>query len=117
MQKILQRVGVDPFVAFAVVAIDAMLFVPDSGGVSWVISLIVGMLLVIPVMIMQRFSYRDSWRVAAAKGITVGILTAIPTPLPSILTGALGLAAMAASIRRDDSKWDAIVTRQMDKKE
>ena len=100
MKKFLQTIGLDPLVAFAVIAIDFMLFAPDSTGVGWVISCIVALLLVFPCILMQRFSFGDKWIVAIAKGIIVGILTAIPTPLPSIATFAVGLAGLASQINR-----------------
>lgn len=104
MQKLLQTLGLDPLVAFTVVAIDTMLFVPDASGAGWFISLMVATLLVIPVIIMQRFSYHDSWRIAFAKGIIIGILTAIPTPLPSIATAAFGIAGLISLLREGGIK-------------
>ena len=100
MKKFLQTIGLDPLVAFAVVAIDFMLFAPDSTGVGWVISCIVGLLLVLPCIMLQRFSFGDKWMIAIAKGVIVGILTAIPTPLPSIVTGAVGVAGLLSQINR-----------------
>ena len=100
MKQFLQIIGLDPLVAFAVIAIDFMLFAPDSTGVGWVISGIVALLLVFPSIMMQRFSFGDKWAVAIAKGIIVGILTAIPTPLPSIATFAVGVAGLISQINR-----------------
>jgi hypothetical protein len=98
MKKFLQTVGLDPLAAFAVIAIDFMLFAPDSTGVGWPISCIVALLLVLPCVLLQRFSFGDKWIVAIAKGIIVGILTAIPTPLPSIVTSVVGLAGLLSQI-------------------
>lgn len=100
MNKFLQTIGLDPLVAFAVVAIDFMLFGPDSTGVGWVISCIVGLLLIIPCSMVQHFSFGDKWPVAFAKGVIVGILTAIPTPLPSVVTFSVGVAGLLSQINR-----------------
>ncbi len=100
MNKFLQTVGLDPLVAFAVIAIDFMLFAPDSTGIGWVISCIVGFLLIFPCILLQHFSFGDKWMVAVAKGVIVGILTAIPTPLPSVVTGAVGVAGLLSQINR-----------------
>ncbi len=100
MNKFLQTVGLDPLVAFTVVAIDFMLFAPDSTGVGWVISCIVGLLLVLPCTLLQRFSFGDKWLAAFAKGVIVGILTAIPTPLPSVVIFSVGVAGLLSQFNR-----------------
>ncbi len=100
MNKFLQTIGLDPLVAFAVIAIDLMLFAPDATGVGWVVSCIVASLLVFPCILLQRFSFGDNWKVAIAKAIIVGILTAIPTPLPAVVTSAVGVAGLLSQINR-----------------
>ncbi len=100
MKKLLQTIGLDPLVAFTVVAIDFMLFAPDSTGVGWVVSCMVAFLLVLPCILLQRFSFGDKWLVAIAKGLIVGILTAIPTPLPTIVTGTIGVAGLISQISK-----------------
>lgn len=100
MNKFLQTIGLDPLVAFAVIAIDFMLFAPDSTGVGWIVSCIVAALLVMPCILLQRFSFGDNWKVAIAKGVIVGILTAIPTPLPAIATSVVGVAGLLSQINR-----------------
>ena len=100
MNKFLQTIGLDPLVAFAVVAIDFMLFGPDSTGVGWIISCVVGLLLIVPCALLQHFSFGDKWIAAFAKGFIVGILTAIPTPLPSVVTFSVGVAGLLSQISR-----------------
>jgi hypothetical protein len=100
MNKFLQTIGLDPLVAFAVVAIDFMLFGPDVTGVGWIISCIVGLLLIVPCSMVQHFSFGDKWPAAFAKGIIVGILTAIPTQLPSVVTFSVGVAGLLSQINR-----------------
>ena len=106
--SLVQHVGLHPLVALGMIGIDMMLFASDTlGPVGWMISCIVGTLLLIPAVILQRYAYRDSWLVAIAKGIIVGILTAIPTPLPAFLTGASGMLGAIGTfqgITGDNSK-------------
>ena len=101
MNKFLQAIGLDPLVAFAVIAIDFMLFGPDSTGIGWIISCIVGLLLIVPCSMVQHFSFGDRWMAAFAKGVIVGILTAIPTPLPSVVTFSVGVAGLLSQIKRN----------------
>ncbi|HRI68899.1 MAG TPA: hypothetical protein PK156_31935 [Polyangium sp.] len=88
---VLRQLGLHPLVAFAMVIVDIMLLAADVATAATV-SVIVGLVLTIPCVLLQRYVYKDEWGAAIGKGMIVGILTAIPTPLPSIVTGAGGVA-------------------------
>lgn len=92
-------VGLHPLSAFAMVAVDWMLFGGEATtlAVSWPVSVAVAFFLAIPCILVQRFAMKDHWGLAIGKGMIIGVLTAIPTSLPSILTfggGVLGAAAL-----------------------
>jgi hypothetical protein len=88
--------GLHPFAAVALFAVDWLLFGEEvaTGGVGWVISLPVGLMLGLATILIQRRAYKDSRGVATAKGLVAGVLTAIPTPLASL--GMLPMAAFGA---------------------
>lgn len=77
-------------------AVDWLLFGEEiaTGGVGWIISLPVGVLLGLVATRIQRRLYKDESTAAIAKGFVVGLITAIPTPLSSL--GLLPLAAFGA---------------------
>jgi hypothetical protein len=93
LHPFLQKIGLHPLVAFAMVSVDWMLFGEDAvlGPIGWVISTLVALALTIPCILLQRYAYKDSWTVALGKGILVGTLTAIPTAIPSFITAAGGI--------------------------
>ncbi|HEU4326491.1 MAG TPA: hypothetical protein VFS21_25340 [Roseiflexaceae bacterium] len=98
-QNISQTLGLHPLVGFGMVAVDLMLFGGEAAtvGVTWAVSVPVALALAIPCVLLQRYSYGDSWGVAVGKGALIGLLTAIPTPLPALVSlvgGGLGLARM-----------------------
>jgi hypothetical protein len=95
-----QKYGLHPFVALGVICVDIMLFYTDLLIVTWPISVLFGILLMIPSIILQRYAYEDSWLLALAKGMLIGILTAIPTPLPAIITGAGGTIGVFETIKK-----------------
>ncbi len=102
MNKIIQfcqLTGLHPLVGFGMLAVDWMLFGPESAslGISWPISIVVATALTIPCALIQKFGMREQWGLAIGKGALVGILTAIPTPLPAVITfigGTLGTVAL-----------------------
>lgn len=99
-----QMAGLHPLVGFGMVAIDWMLFGPESAsmGITWPISIAVATALTIPCVLIQKYGMREQWGLAIGKGALVGILTAIPTPLPSFINflgGALGTVALLADSR------------------
>jgi hypothetical protein len=86
-----ERWGLHPFVGGGMLAADYMcftLFEAPSMEFLFVLSAMVGFLLVLPCALIQKYSYNDNWGAAWGKAMLVGLLTAIPTPLPSFLTGA-----------------------------
>lgn len=91
-----QTFGLHPVVAIGLLAVDWVLFGEEvaTGGVGWVLSLPIGVLLGLIATSIQRNSYRDEKGAAMAKGFVVGLLTAIPAPLSSL--GLLPLAAFGA---------------------
>ena len=94
--SVAERWGIHPLCAAALVTIDVMLFGGEaaSGGLLVLLSALVGMGLVVPCTLVQRYAYKDGWLLSFGKGALLGILTAIPTPLPSALTIALGVTGM-----------------------
>jgi len=91
-----QAFGLHPVTAIGLLVVDWLLFGEEvaTGGVGWVLSLPIGVLLGLVATTIQRNSYRDEKRTAIAKGFVVGLLTAIPAPLSSL--GLLPLAAFGA---------------------
>jgi len=104
MDKILalcRFLGLHPLSAFAMVAIDWMLFSGEvvTVAVSWPVSIGVAVGLTVPCILIQRYGMKEAWGLAVGKGLLIGVLTAIPTSLPSIATfggGLLGLASVLA---------------------
>ncbi len=91
MKSLLQNFGLHPFVAFAMVIVDIMLFGTDITGVGWFISVPIALFLAAPCILIQKYSYNDNWGTSVAKGFIVGIITAIPSPLPAVITGGSGM--------------------------
>jgi len=91
-----QAFGLHPLTALGLFAVDWMLFGEEvaTGGVGWVLSLPVGLLLGLVAIQIQKRLYKDEKAPAMAKGFVVALLTAIPAPLSSL--GLLPLAAFGA---------------------
>jgi len=91
-----RSVGLHPLTALGLFIVDWMLFGEEiaTGGVGWLISLPVGMMLGLVAYVIQRRSYKDEAGPAALKALLVGLFTAIPAPLSSF--GILPLAAFGA---------------------
>lgn len=81
-------IGLHPLVAFGMVAADMMLFGGEmaSGGVGLAVTIPIALALTVPCVLLQRYSYGDTWGEAFGKGIMVGVLTAIPFPIGSPVT-------------------------------
>ena len=81
-------IGLHPFVAFGMIAVDMMLFTEEATtvGVALAITIPIALALSVPCVLLQRYSYGDSWGAAIGKGLMVGVLTAIPFPIGSPLT-------------------------------
>jgi hypothetical protein len=88
--------GLHPLTAIVLLVVDWMLFGEElaTGGIGWLISLPVGVLLGLAAVLIQKHFYKDENRPAVAKGFVVALLTAIPAPLSSL--GLLPLAAFGA---------------------
>ncbi len=102
MKKFSQSFGLHPLVGFGMFAIDMMLFGSEAltFELTWPISVLVGVALTLPSILIQHHSFKDDWGAAIGKGLLVGVLTAIPTPLPSVvplLGGTLGTIQMLGS--------------------
>ncbi len=109
MKKFSQYFGLHPMVGFGMFAVDLMLFSFETATfeVGWLVSIPVGAALAIPSMLIQKYSYQDSWGAAIGKGLLIGVLTAIPTPLPAIvpfLGGVLGVVKMLGSGGEGDAE-------------
>lgn len=99
LKKMSKSLGLHPLVGFGMFAVDMMLFGGEVMTLDaiWPITVGVGALLTVPIALIQKHSFGDSWGAAWGKGLLVGILTGIPTPLPAIiplLGGALGTMQM-----------------------
>ncbi len=96
LKSFCQTFGLHPLTAMGLYVVDWMLFGEEvaTGGIGWVISLPVGMVLGLSAILIQKYSYKDETAPAVAKGLLVGLITAIPTPLASL--GMLPLAAFGA---------------------
>lgn len=88
--------GLHPLTALLLFVVDWMLFGEEvaTGGIGWVLSLPIGILLGLVAIQIQKRIYNDDQKPAMAKGLVVALLTAIPAPLSSL--GLLPLAAFGA---------------------
>lgn len=88
--------GLHPLTALLLFVVDWMLFGEEvaTGGIGWVLSLPIGILLGLVAIQIQKRIYKDDHKPAMAKGLVVALLTAIPAPLSSL--GLLPLAAFGA---------------------
>lgn len=93
------RLGIDPLAAVALIAADFMLFGVEAStaGLGIVLTIPIGILLGLASMLLQRYRYADCWSVSVAKGIILAILTAIPTPIMSAVIGAAGIMGRLSS--------------------
>lgn len=94
--QLTRSLGLHPLVAFGMFACDWMLFGGEVGslGVGLTVTIPIALALTIPCVLLQRYSFKDSWGAAIGKGLLVGVLTAIPLPIGSAFTligGVLGL--------------------------
>lgn len=98
----LQLAGLHPLIAGAVVTVDAMLFGGSviTGGIGWIASIPVGLVLGFATTLVQKGNYNDSNDIAVGKGLVVGVLTAIPTALPGVITGTSGVIGLASLVKR-----------------
>jgi hypothetical protein len=88
--------GIHPLNAGASAALDFMLFSGElvSGGLLVLVSCVVAAAFMLPATLVQRYAYKDSWPLAAAKGAILSLILAIPTAAPAALTAAWGAAGV-----------------------
>jgi len=81
--------------ALTMFIVDQMLGVLELGSLEAlaVLSFVVGLLLIVPCTLVQRYADRDPWGLAIAKGMLIGIIVAIPTSIPSVLLASWGIAS------------------------
>ena len=108
LKKLSRSMGLHPLVGFGMFAIDMMLFGAETitFELTWPISVAVGAALTIPSVLIQRYSFKDSWGASIGKGLLVGVLTGIPTALPALvplLGGTLGTMQMLGSGKEKDA--------------
>ncbi len=91
IRKLSRFAGLHPIVGVGMIVVDWMLFGGEttSIGASWPVSLAVGIALVPPCILVQRYAFEDGWAGATGKSLLVGVITAVPTALPSIGTATL----------------------------
>lgn len=100
--KACQLFGLHPFVGFGMFAVDWMIFgsTAATAGLGLVVTTPIAIMLSVPCVLIQRYSFNDPWGAALGKGLLVGVLTAVPSPLPSVVplaTGALGTTHLLQS--------------------
>jgi predicted Na+-dependent transporter len=93
---IAQTIGLQPLVAFTVVAVDLMVHTADviSAGMLLPFSAAVGVAVGVITFLSQRKWYGDDKEAAVIKALIVGLLTAIPSPLPYPLFISAGIAGL-----------------------
>src|SRR5262245_1109415 len=91
-----RSLGLHPLVAFGMFACDWMLFGGEAGsaGVGLALTVPIALALMIPCILIQRYSFGDRWGAALGKGLLVGVLTAIPLPIGSPVTLAGGVIGL-----------------------
>lgn len=101
-----QVMGLHPLAGFGMFAVDWMLFTAEGGtlGASWGISIGISIALTIPIVLIQKYGFKEEWGLAIGKGIMIGCLTAIPTALPSVVPLVGGALGSVALISNKDSK-------------
>ena len=101
--RLARLLGLHPLVAFGMFACDWMLFGGEvgSGGVGLAVTIPVALALTVPCLLVQRFSFRDTWGAAIGKALMVGVLTAIPMPLGSPVTLAGGVIGLLGPRRKE----------------
>ena len=88
--------GLHPIVAWVMMAIDAALFGTEvlTGFADILVTFLVGLALIFPCALIQRFFCKDEWSVALLRGSIAGVLTAIPVPLYTIVRGIYGFSLL-----------------------
>jgi hypothetical protein len=86
---------INPLLALTMFIVDQMLGVLELGSLEALafLSFVVGLLLIVPCTLVQRYADRDPWGLAIAKGTLCGIIVSIPTSIGSTTLAAWGLAS------------------------
>lgn len=86
---------INPLLALTMFIVDQMLGVLEIGSLEALaaVSFVVGLLLIVPCTLVQRYADRDGWGLAIAKGMLIGTIVAIPTSIPGMTLAAWGLAS------------------------
>jgi hypothetical protein len=92
------------------VGVDAMLqgLELSTMFLATFVSLLVALALILPITLIQRYSFGDNWPLALGKSLCVAILTAIPTALPSAITLAWGIAGVVEIARARNSARNGV---------
>jgi hypothetical protein len=80
-------------VALGIIAVDFMIFGGEAATLGLgaiILAPLAGAVVFFATLLVQRYSWNDTWGAALGKALLLSILTAIPTPLPSFVTAALG---------------------------
>lgn len=80
-------------------------------------AMVAALAITVPCAIIQRYAFRDSWTLAAAKALTVACFAALPTVLFSVMTAAwsvLGSLELASSrtVRDASQPVHSLVTEE-----
>jgi hypothetical protein len=91
-----QTFGLHPAMALLTVVVNTMVFVSGfgTGGIGWLTSIPVGLVIAFITYKAQLKWYGDDHESALIKALTVGFLTAIPTSLPGYLTIPAGVVGL-----------------------
>ena len=89
---------INPLLALTMFILDQMLGVLELGSLEALafLSFVVGLLMIVPCTLVQRYADRDGWLLAAAKGTLCGLIVSIPTSIPSTILASWGIASVAA---------------------
>ena len=105
LKNFCQAFGLHPLTGFGMFAVDWMLFGGEVGsaGVGMILTVPFALALTVPCVLIQRYSFNDSWGAAFGKGLMVGVLTAIPTALPSFVSLGAGTLGVGKYLLKDKS--------------
>ncbi|PKO09561.1 MAG: hypothetical protein CVU40_09675 [Chloroflexi bacterium HGW-Chloroflexi-2] len=105
-QQFCQMMGLHPLAGFGMFSVDWMLFTAEGGtvGASWIVSIGVSIALTIPIVLLQKYGFKEEWGLAIGKGILIGCLTAIPTALPSLVPLVGGTLGAVSLLRNGDNE-------------
>jgi len=101
------RYGLHLLVAGSMTGLDCMMFnafEAPSMELMAPVCAFVGMAMILPCALVQKYAYGDNWGAAWGKSMLVGLLTAFPTPLPSFLTAAWGVMGVIGMVERNRAR-------------